>query len=880
VIQSAITHLRRRSTASRDADAARFATQLADTLHELRITHKDLAEAIGVTRHAVDSWTRIASPALPAGDNLDRLTIWLEQRKSGAGKTLLGMLSERSARGAAAETLTKPGLHTPESRLIGRESELAAIRVLLDSARLLTLIGPGGIGKTRLAIQLASDCLPDYLDGAHVIELAPLSDPGLVAGTIATALGVQTQGAYPVEDTLAGWMTGRELLLVLDNCEHLLPVCRALAQTLLNASPGLTLLVTSREALGVPGELLRRVPPLDVPAKRDRQSVARAPAARLFTERALYTVRGFALNDENAPLVAEICRRLDGIPLAVELAASALSSMPLATLAERLEDRFKLLSSGRPEALPRQRTLRATIDWSYNLLSAQQQRLLQRVAVFRGGWTAEAADAILGDAPATGATTASQLIELARKSLINAGTEESQHGGPMRYAMLETIREYALEKLAANPTEARDAGERHARYFAALAQRAESELQGSAQIICLRRLDDELDNLRRAIAWGMTHAAPLALEVIGPLWFFWRTRNHLIEARRAAEEALAHVNGSAPLAKAHALLTAGVMAYYQGEHDTSGDYLRKARRIYETLSHRAGQALVDARIARIDMYHDRFAEAVALARRSHALAENEEEAWLSGYALLTLGEAYGRMGRDDDMAEAYQRGLDIMRAIGNPWGQAIGYNGIAGQALNAGRWPAAIESYEKSLAMHRDVGDLGEVSKVLSNLGECARATGDFARAETLYREALQMRLDMGALFGTRILRHNLAQALMAQGELDDAEDILRELLNSIASTEDGHSVGTYLVAVGTLWLKQERNLALAVRCYAAAIRAILAVSDGLDEPDRGIFESNRHALRERLGTGAFDAEWRAGSRMEIDAALAAACAALSVISP
>jgi tetratricopeptide (TPR) repeat protein len=229
------------------------------------------------------------------------------------------------------------------------------------------------------------------------------------------------------------------------------------------------------------------------------------------------------------------------------------------------------------------------------------------------------------------------------------------------------------------------------------------------------------------------------------------------------------------------------------------------------------------------------------------------------------------MGRDADMAEAYRRGLDIMRAIGNPWGQALGYNGIAGEALNSGKWSTAAESYEKSLAIHRDLGDPGEASKVLSNLGECARAVGDYTRAESLYREALQMRLDIGALFGTRMLRHNLAQALMAQGALDKAEQILRELLQSVTSTEDGHSIGTYVVAVATLLLKQERDLALAARLYASALRAILAVSDGLDEPDRGFFEANKRTLRDLLGADAFDAEWRAGSRLDLDAALAAA---------
>jgi predicted ATPase len=849
----------------RDAEASRSATYLADLLHELRVTHQVLANDLGVTRHTVDSWTRIANPAIPAGDNLDRLCLWLEQRKPGAGKQLATVLATRSNTGSIA-AIGRQGLHVPESRLIGREQDLLTIRGLVNSARLVTLTGPGGVGKTRLALQTTSDCLPDYRHGAHVIELATLANPQLLESTIAAMLGVYGPTAKSIDDQLLKWLTSRQMLLVLDNCEHLLAELRALTQRFLNASPGLSILTTSREALGLPDELVWRVPPLAIPADANRQSVVRAPACRLFVERALFSSRSFAITDETAPVVADICRRLDGIPLAIELAASALQTMPVDTLAKRLDDRFKLLGAGRPDAFPHHRTLRATIEWSYNLLSPNQQSLLQQLSVFQGAWDADAALAVAeGAAMQDNIGVVAQLIELVRKSLIVQ--EETQNG--MRYRMLESIREYARERLQSDPKQAAAVRQRHAAHFFGLAERAERGLQGKTQLEWLRRLSADLDNLRAAVVWGRQHKPESALMLIGNLWLFWRLRNHLAEARTIADETLSLVSDAPSPARAKALMAAGVMAYYQGDHGASRNYLLAARGVAASHQDAAGMALIDLRIARIDMYHDRFDDAIALTQASLSVLEREEEDWLIGYAYLTLGEAYNRMSDNTRMQAAYQRAFDVMDALGDTWGKGSALNGLGGVALHDLNYAQAMESYEQSLAMHRQLGDLGEASKVINNLGECARGLGDFERAEALYRESLRIRLDIGALFGTRMLKHNLSRALIGKGDMVGAADVLRELLDSVQGTEDGHSVGTYLHAVATLLVAADRNHADAAQLFGSALHTINAYSEGIDEPDRSHSEAILLTLRERLGEAAFAQAWSTGETMGIREALA-----------
>jgi predicted ATPase/class 3 adenylate cyclase len=391
---------------------------------------------------------------------------------------------------------------------IGREKEIGEAKRLLTTTRLLTLTGSGGTGKTRLSLQVAADVLDAYKDGAWFIELAPLSDPALVPSTVASVLGVREEPGRPVIETLLDYVRAKRLLLILDNCEHLIEACARLAEAVLHASREVRILASSREALGIGGEVTLRVPSLSLPPvdAATHAAFTQSEAAQLFLDRAANALPGLVLTDANAPAVAQICRRLDGVALAIELAASRVKLLKVEQIAARLDDAFRLLTGGSRTALPRQQTLRATIDWSYNLLSDTEHTLLRRLAAFAGGWTLEAAEAVcaqVGQDAILPYDVLDLLAQLVNKSLVMAERGQSEES---RYFLLETIRQYAREKLL-EADEAVATRGRHLDYFMQLVEEAEPELTEANQVIWLKRLDADFDNLRSALEWSLENNA-------------------------------------------------------------------------------------------------------------------------------------------------------------------------------------------------------------------------------------------------------------------------------------------------------------------------------------------------------------------------------------
>jgi predicted ATPase len=475
---------------------------------------------------------------------------------------LLGEAEATPDQGAEPRAVAN-NLPAPLTPLIGRERDLAALTDLLQqpSIRLVTLVGMGGMGKTRLALHLAGELAGHYTDGVRLIELAALSDPSLLPQAVVAALGLREASGQPLDQVFARELRAKHLLLVLDNCEHLADACRLLAEQLLRICPGLTILATSREVLQITGERVWPVPALATPgievATRELLSYE---SIQLFVERASAANPAFALHTPNAPAVAQICRRLDGIPLAIELAAARLRHLTVEEIAARLDDRFELLTAGSATAVPRQRTLRTAIDWSYSLLSPAEQALLRRLAVFAGGWTLQAAEAVASEwsieneelrndhgieqfsmlnSPFSILELLSQLVD---KSLLIV----DQRHDTARYRLLETMRAYAHERLA-DADELDVARERYLAYFVQLAEEAEPHLFAADQIAWLERLALEHDNLRAAIDFAMERAdAPTALRLVTALRSFWYTRGHYDEGRQRTLRALA-----LPTAQAH-----------------------------------------------------------------------------------------------------------------------------------------------------------------------------------------------------------------------------------------------------------------------------------------------------------------------------------------
>src|SRR5574341_1445506 len=410
---------------------------------------------------------------------------------------------------------------------IGRERELEELKRLLLTTRLLTLTGPGGTGKTRLALQLATEVLDakHFAEGMWLVELAPLADPTLVAQTVAATLGVREQPGRTILNALMDYVRAKTMLLILDNCEHLIETCAQLADTLLRLAPGLKILASSREPLGIAGETAYRVPSLPLPDLQAESVDAlwQNDCVRLFVDRALAAYSRFHLKEKNAPVIADICLRLDGIRLAIELAAARTKVFPPEEVAARLDDRFRLLTGGSRAALPRHQALRALIDWSYDLLSEVERLLLRRLSVFAGGWSFEAAQAVCRDR--LGDEVLDLLTHLVDKSLV-AVEEETEEA---RYRLPETIRQYARDKLFESG-EAEQVRDRHLDFFLRFAEQAEPKLRSAEQLVWLNRLETEHDNLRTALAWSLQSSkSDLALQLAGALYYFWVLRGNFSE---------------------------------------------------------------------------------------------------------------------------------------------------------------------------------------------------------------------------------------------------------------------------------------------------------------------------------------------------------------
>ncbi|MFP5353687.1 MAG: ATP-binding protein, partial [Gemmatimonadota bacterium] len=488
----------------------------------------------------------------------------------------------------ARTSLTLPA---PLTALVGREDEVATIRRLLSSTRLLTLTGAGGSGKTRLAIEVAHQCAADHPDGAAWVELAPLSDPELLASYVGTALHVEL-GARPAIDSLLDALHGRDLLLVLDNCEHLVDACASLLEQVLALAPGVRVLATSREALGVAGERAWLVPTLATPATDQAatpEAVLASPAGRLFVERAEAAHARFRLTTENAGAVASISRRLDGPPLAIELAAARVRALSPDQIAARLDNAFRVLTSAPRAAISRHRTLGEAIDWSYALLEEGDRIVLQRLSVFVGDFSLEAAEAVCAPTPADAVEILDRLVTLVDKSLVVM----VEGDGTARYRLLETIRQYAAERLeaAGGGDEVR---ERHARFYIGVVREAEPHLITGERAAWMERVLREMDNLRAVLAWTRDHAPLRCLRLAGSLGWVWYSSGLWFEGRRWLEEALALPVAATPTAaRGIALLGAGVLSGLQAQVSVARPWLEEAAAILhaEGDHHREAYAL-------------------------------------------------------------------------------------------------------------------------------------------------------------------------------------------------------------------------------------------------------------------------------------------------
>jgi predicted ATPase/class 3 adenylate cyclase len=653
-------------------------------------------------------------------------------------------------------------LPAPLTSFVGRERVLGEIRERLARTRLLTLSGPGGTGKTRLAIRVAEDSLTDFAHGCWFVPLDALRDAELVPSAIAKAVGVSVPGDQSVADTLKSWLADRELLLVLDNFEQVTSSAPLVGE-LLAAAPRLRVLATSRAPLHVYGEAEYAVPPLATvgelrAAAGSPQALSQYEAVRLFIERAVAVKRDFKVTNANAPAVAEICVRLDGLPLAIELAAARVKVLPAEQILERLERNLSLLATSAQNLPERQRTMRGAIEWSYNLLDPAEQQLFGRVSVFRGGFGLDASDYVC--AVGIDSDVLDGLTSLVDKSLLRA----DESAGESRFVMLETIRQYAAERLA-ETDEAGEIRRRHAEHYFALAEASEAHLTGHAQADWLDRLEREHDNLRAAFSsaddLGLVDRA---LGAAGAIWRFWHQRGHFAEARTVLERLLA-LPGEPSSARAKALTGLGGIVYWQGDYDATGRRYEEAREMYETIGDRAGLAEALLNESYGPLLAGKFETGRRLIRRSIELFNQVGNELGKTNAELLLGFTYMFQAKPVEALPIVESAVAAFRRLGARWELADSLTGLGYVRAIAGDWENAMPPLFESLEIFGQAGNEVGIATVVSGIAAAAGWVGDSERSARLFGkcEEVQARLGggpPGQFVAVSTLREKAVQAL------------------------------------------------------------------------------------------------------------------------
>lgn len=760
-------------------------------------------------------------------------------------------------------------LPTALTSFVGREPEMAEVKRLLSATHLLTLTGSGGCGKTRLSLQVAAELLDTFPGGAWFVELAALTDPATVPSALATAIGVREDPTRRVLTTIAENLRSKTVLIVLDNCEHLVAACAEVTETLLRGCPHLKIVASSREALGIAGETIWRVPSLPVPDWRNLPAVeilAQTEAVRLFCDRALAVVPTFKLTQENAPSVAQVCQRLDGIPLAIELAAARVNVLHVDQIAARLNDRFRLLTGGSRTALPRHRTLRAAVDWSYDLLSAPERKLLCRVSVFAGGFTLDAAERVCGGDEVQPEDILDLLARLVEKSLIMVEKTERE----ARYSLLEMVRQYSRDRLLESG-DAELMGQRHRDYFLSLAERAVPELAGADQVHWLDLLDLEHENFRLALAWCQSdpESVEAELKIAAAFSRFWFIRGYFEEARMWLKDAMTRAGAGKRTSEwAKALRGAARLASTQGDYVSARSLYEESLTIFRELGDRGACAATLLSLANTAAGQGN----VALAR-SHCeeslkiFRELGSSRGIAG-ALSSLALFLHNQGDDNRAQTMIEESLGIFRHLNQKDGIAYNLDLLGAVVAGQGDYLLARSLYQESLDLYRRMGNKPAIASVLLNQGSLALQQDELDKANSVFNEALVLGNQLGdrQIISTGL--HNLALLALRRTELATAREHFLKSLRTRGDLGDKVGIAYSLEGIAALALA-ERRFEMAARFFGTAEALREALGAPLPNTERKGYDEWISALRAGLPEETFEAEWRTGRSAPVEDVLA-----------
>jgi predicted ATPase/class 3 adenylate cyclase len=711
---------------------------------------------------------------------------------------------------------------------VGRSKEIAEIKQLLSDGRLLTLTGPGGTGKTRLALQTASEML-DRFHSVFFVALAPITDPGLVASTIAQTLSVPETAGRSIVESLKEYLHSKSMLLVLDNFEQVISAA-PLVSELLSVCGKLKILVTSREGLRITGERLYAVPPLALPDLKQLpalDTLSQYAAVQLFLQRAKMVKPDFTLTKEIAPIIAEICTRLDGLPLAIELAAARIKLLSPSAMLARLDvprhSRLEFLTGGARDLPARQQTLRNAIAWSYDLLDEAEQKLFQRLSVFVGGCTVEAVEAVVRDTT----LLLDQLESLLDKSLVR---EVEGHNREPRFVMLGMLREFGLDQLEASG-EAETIRYCHAEFYLSLAEGAEASLERTEQIQWMDRMEQEHGNLRAALEWSKTAegAGELCLQLASALGYFWEVHGHFSEGRERLSAILMMPSAQGRTAARTKLLArAAELAYRQSDYAATVEFAEECLEICRELSDRQGMAS----------------------------------------ALIKLGNAATESGDYDAASDYLGEALMIWRERDDPHGIARALISLGWVSLRSGEYPLANALLEEALALSRELGDTRSMGFELSGLGEVALRQGDHTRATQLLEESLELRRQLGNKWGIGVSLGTLGLVALREEDWQRAVARLGESLEVRREIGDKGGCAWCLERLAETAAKQG-NPEKAVRLLSAAAALRISIGSIVDPADQAEYQTQRAALRAELGEERFSTIWNEGRALTLEQAVA-----------